>query len=99
MERELDSLIQAVLDRMGTSWTPDDQYMRKVRSSVEDSCALLRSTAGDPNLPLHQGEYRDLCVICSVYLIYNKRAEFLLDYREELNTLRLREGFGCGKAE
>lgn len=97
MGRELDDLIQAVLDRMGTTWTPDDSYMRNVRNAVEDACTLLRAHSGNPGLPLHHGEFRDLCVTCAIYLVYKKRAEFLQDYGEELTVLRLREGFLCGK--
>lgn len=91
------ALYDAVLNRMNITWEPDQKTEDKVLDAMEEAQLLLRSHAGNYDLTFEDGENRGLFIVCSWYLAENKRAEFAADYSAELLTLRMTEGFGCGK--
>lgn len=91
------ALYDAVLNRMNITWVPDQKLKEKILDAMEEAQSLLRSYAGNYDLTFDEGENRGLFIVCSWYIAENKRAEFAADYSAELLTLRLTEGFGCGK--
>lgn len=95
---DIDLLCDAVMDRRGTPGQ-DADYMRNVRSAVEEACAHLQKVAGNPDLDFSDPDDRNLAIDCAWYFLENRRAEFDREYSSDLISLRLREGFGCGKTE
>lgn len=91
------ALYDAVLNRMNITWEPDAKLREKILDAMEEAQILLRSHAGNYELNFEEGEHRGLFIVCAWYIAENKRAEFAADYSAELITLRLTEGFGCGK--
>lgn len=91
------ALYDAVLNRMNITWEPDQKLKDKILDAMEEAQSLLRSYAGNYDLTFEKGENRGLFIVCSWYIAENKRAEFAADYSGELLTLRMTEGFGCGK--
>lgn len=94
-----DDIYNRALNRMGYTWELDEDQATNVRNAIEEAEALLRGRAGNPNLDLTSPEYRSLLIECAWYLVNNRRADFLVDYLGEINTMRLAEGFGCGTEE
>lgn len=95
----MDEIYQLALNRMGYTWQLDEAQAANVMAAIEEAEALLRARAGNPNLDLTTPEYRGLLINCVWYIVNNRRAEFEEDYRAEIVSLRLVEGFGCGKKE
>ncbi len=95
----MDEIYQLALNRMGYTWKLDDAQAADVMAAIEEAEALLRSRAGNPNLDLTTPEYRGLLIDCAWYIKNHRRAEFEEDYSAEIVSLRLVEGFGCGKKE
>ena len=92
-----DQLYQAVLNRMNITWEPDEKTERNTKNAIEEALDYLRDTAGSPWLKYESGELLHMLITSSWYFVKNKRADFIEEYSGELNMLRLREGFGCGK--
>lgn len=92
-----DALYQAALNRMNYTWELDNQTEQNVRNAMEEAQDYLRQRAGNPELSFESGSYRGLFLDCTWYMINHKRADFGREYSDELTTLRLMEGFGCGK--
>ena len=88
-----------VCNRMNITWVPDGSTQGNVENSIDEAMQYLRGVAGTPTLSFGNGNLRNLCVTCACYLFENKKADFIQEYEGELNMLRLREGFGCGKEE
>lgn len=94
-----DQLYQAVLNRMNITWEPDEKTAQNIKAAIIEAQDYLRGIAGSPALSFAMGADRALLLTCTEYVISKKLADFRADYLEELNTLRLREAFGCGKGE
>ena len=94
-----DDLFKAVLNRMNITWAPDAKQARNIENAIEEARGYLTSVSGNSGVSFEGGELRGLLITCAWYFVENKRADFILEYRDELIGLRLREGFGCGKAE
>ena len=92
-----DNLYQAALLRMNYTWQVDKKTETNIRNAMEEAQDLLRREAGNTELSFEAGSYRGLFLDCTWYLINQKRADFCREYADELTTLRLMEGFGCGK--
>lgn len=84
---------------MNITWTPDWEDWEDLLDAIEEAEAFLRERAGNKDLDLTGPEYRGLLIQCTWYFKNNKRAEFEEDYRSEIISMRLAEGFGCGKEE
>lgn len=94
-----DGLYQAALVRMNYPLELDRQTELNVRNAMEEAQDYLRGEAGNPAISFEGGSYRGLFLDCTWYMINHKRAEFGREYASELTTLRLTEGFGCGKSD
>ena len=94
-----DQLYQAVLNRMNITWEPDEKTAQNIKAAIIEAQDYLRGIAGSPALSFAMGADRALLLTCTAYVISKKLADFRADCLEELNTLRLREAFGCGKGE
>ncbi len=94
-----ETIYKLALNRMNYTWDLDEKQKRNVEAAIEEAEALLRARAGRPDLDLTCPEYRGLLINCAWYIVNNCRAEFEEDYRAEIISLRLVEGFGCGKEE
>lgn len=92
-----DALYEAVINRMNITWKPDERTAQNIRNAIEEAQDYLRKYAGNPVLSFESGELRGLLIDCAYYFAYSKRAEFAKDYASELISLRMEEGFGCGK--
>lgn len=92
-----DKLYQAALLRMNYTWAVDKKTEQNIRNAMEEAQDLLRREAGNMGLSFEEGSWRGLFLDCTWYLINQKRADFCREYASELTTLRLTEGFGCGK--
>lgn len=92
-----DNLYQAALLRMNYTWQVDKKTEANIRNAMEEAQDLLRREAGNMELSFEEGSNRGLFLDCTWYLINQKRADFCREYAGELTTLRLMEGFGCGK--
>lgn len=95
----MEEIYQLTLNRMNYTWQLDEAQAVNVMAAIEEAEALLRARAGKADLDLTVPEYRGLLIDCAWYLVNNRRAEFEEDYRAEIISLRLAEGFGCGKEE
>lgn len=92
-----EALYQAILNRRNITWQPDWKTEQNTRNAIEEAADYLRKIAGNPDLTFFSGELRGLLITCAWYFVENKRAEFAQEYSGELISLRLEEGFGCGK--
>ena len=92
-----DQLYQAVLNRMNITWEPDEKTERNTKNAIEEALDYLRDTAGSPGLPLITTKAPRSTITAAWEFENNKRADFIEEYSGELNMLRFREGFGCGK--
>ena len=90
-------LYAAALNRMNITWEPDEKTERNTKNAIEEAMDYLRDTAGSPGLSFESGELRQLLITAAWYFVNSKRADFIEEYSGELNMLRFREGFGCGK--
>lgn len=90
-------LYSAVLNRMNITWDVDPKTAENIRSAIDEAMDYLRSHAGNPALTFERGELRQLLITCAWYFVENQRAAFYAEYKSELLTLRMMEGFGCGK--
>lgn len=86
----------SALRRRGISWQPGDALDAQAQEAAAAAIGLLRSYAGSESLPLDMGEDRDLAVVACWYLMENRRAEFLAEYRSDLLWLRQREAIARG---
>lgn len=94
-----ETIYKLALNRMNYTWELDETQKANVEAAIEEAEALLRARAGSPQLDLTVPEYRGLLINCAWYIVNNCRADFEKDYSAELVSLRLVEGFNCGKAE
>lgn len=92
-----DALYSAVLNRMNITWEPDEKMAWNIRNAIEEAQDYLRSVAGNSETSFESGERRGLLIDCAWYFVEGKRAEFQTEYLGDLISLRLGEGFGCGK--
>ena len=92
-----EALFEAVLNRMNITWDPDARMAQNIQKAIEEAQSYLRSIAGNSELAFESGEKRGLMIACAWYFVENKRADFEQEYKGELISLRLTEGFGCGK--
>ena len=92
-----DQLYQAALDRMNYNFELDAGTERNIRNALEEAQDYLRKQAGNPALSFEGGSNRALLLDCSWYILNHKKADFGREYSGELTSLRLMEGFGCGK--
>ena len=99
METVDQKMYQATLSRMNITWEPDEATAQNIKNAIEEAQEYLREIAGAPELSFAQGQLRQLLITCAWYFVENKRADFAEEYSGELTMLRLREGFGCGKAK
>lgn len=92
MDEALIAVIAAsALRRRGVTWEPGDALDAQAQEAASAAIGLIRSFAGNDSLPLTEGEDRDLAVVACWYLMDNRRAEFLAEYRSDLLWLRQRE--------
>lgn len=92
MDEALISQISAsVLRRRGVTWSPGDALAAQAAEAAAAAIGLLRAYAGNDSLPLTGGAEYDLAVVATWYLMDNRRAEFLADYKQELLLLRMQE--------
>ena len=94
-----ETIYKLALNRMNYTWDLDEAQKANVEAAIEEAEALLRDRAGNKTLDLTVPEYRGLLINCAWYIVNNRRAEFEEDYRAEIVSLRLVEGFGSGKEE
>ena len=87
------------LNRMGYTWELDEKQKADVEAAIEEAEAFLRARSGNKELDLTGPAYRGLLIEGAWYFKNQMRAEFEEDYRAEIISLRLVEGFGCGKEE
>lgn len=99
MAEVTEQLYQAVLNRMNITWEPDDKLQQNIRNAIEEAHSYLCHMAGNYDLSFETGEKRTLLIACAWYIVENKRADFQREYSADLLTLRLEEGFGCGKCD
>lgn len=92
-----EELILAVLNRMNITYVPDEQTRQNIVNAIEEATSFLRDTAGSKDVSFESGEKRTLLIACAWYFVENKRADFESEYLSDLISLRLSEGFGCGK--
>lgn len=92
-------LYAAALNRMNITWEPSEKDAAEIKAAIIEARDYLRDHAGSPALSFDTGTYRTLLLTCTEYVRSKKLADFRADYLEELNTMRLREAFGCGKGE
>ena len=97
MAQVSDELFAAVLNRMNITWEPDEKLKLNIRNAIEEAHSYLCHMAGNYELTFESGEKRTLLIACAWYIVENKRADFEREYSADLITLRLEEGFGCGK--
>lgn len=90
---------QGLLSKQAKSWADEDeQTYREARSAAMSAIAYVRKRAGVQTLDIGgQADVLELTTTCAWYIAENRLAEFLADYGPELLSLRLMEGFGCGK--
>lgn len=92
MDEALIAQISAsVLRRRGVTWSPGDALAAQADEAARAAVGLLRQHAGNDSLPLTGGAEYDLAVVAAWYLMDNRRAEFLADYKQELLLLRMQE--------
>ncbi len=92
-----EQLYQAALIRMNYTFELDAKTEQNVRNVLAEAAALLRREAGNPGLDFADEYNRTLLLDCAWYIINHKKAEFCQVHSDELTTLRLMEGFCCGK--
>lgn len=92
-------ILKLALNRMNITWEPDEKELENVTAAIEEAEAFLRARSGNKELDLTGPEYRGLLIEGAWYFKNQMRAEFEEDYRAEIISLRLVEGFGCGKEE
>ena len=92
-----ETLYQAALLRMNYTFQLDAGTEKNIRNALDEAQAYLRKEAGNQSLTFEAGDLRTLLLDCAWYLINHKKADFCREYSGELTTLRLMEGFGCGK--
>ena len=92
-----EKLYQDLINRMNITWEIDWKTDQNIRNAMEEAKGYLRKIAGNPDLNFYDGELRSLFIACAWYFVENKRAEFSQEYSGDLISLRLEEGFGCGK--
>lgn len=90
-------ILKLALNRMNITWEPDEKELENVTAAIEEAEALLRDRSGSKELDLTGPEYRGLLITGAWYIKNHMKAEFEADYRSEIISLRLVEGFGCGK--
>ena len=98
-ESENTDLFNAVLNRLNITWEPDEKAAQNIKLAMDEAADFLRNRAGSSTLSFAEGENRALFIVCTFYIISNKKAEFEQEYSGELLGLRLQEGFNCGKGE
>lgn len=96
-EAELSTLYPICCSFMNYTWELDPQTVQNIKNCMEEARDYLRNKAGNPGVSFLTGENRNLFKTCVWYLVENKKAEFEREYAPDLTSLRLREGFGCGR--
>lgn len=90
MDEALIAAVSAsVLRRRGIVWAPGTPLATQAREAAAAAIGLLRSFAGGESLSLDSGEGFDLAAVAAWYLMEQRRAEFLAEYRQELLMLRM----------
>ena len=79
----------SVLRRRGIVWGPGTPLDTQAREAAAAAIGLLRSFAGDGSLSLEDGKGFDLAAVAAWYLMEQRRAEFLAEYRQELLMLQM----------
>ena len=78
----------STMQRRGITWTPGTAQEAPAREAAAAAISIIRKRAGNPELSFEDGDDYDLAVIATWYGMDGRRAEFLAEYREELNSLR-----------
>ena len=95
----IDELLKEWMNRQDMNWAADDETTKaKLRGILERGMAYLRKSAGASSLAF-VGDVKSLLFDYCRYDLNNCREEFAAAFVAELTTLRLEEGFGCGKTE
>ena len=81
----------STLLRRGVAWEPGATLAQQAEEAAAAAIGLLRGIAGNQALPFSDDEDFDLAVIACWYLMDNRRAEFMVEYKSELLYLRARE--------
>lgn len=97
MAEVTEQIYQAVLNRMNITWEPDVKQTQNIRNAIEEARSFLCKFADNYELTFESGEQRTLLITCAWYILETKRAAFEQEYSSDLISLRLEEGFGCGK--
>ena len=92
-----EELYQAALRRMNYTFELDAKTAQNIRDALTEAQAYLRRRSGNPGLSFEEPDRRTLLLDCAWYILNHKLADFLREYADELEALRLMEGFGCGK--
>lgn len=92
-----EKLLSAALSRMNITWEIDKKTEQEIRNALEEAQDYLRRQAGNETLTFESGYLRTLLLDCAWYIKNQKLGDFSQAYAGELTTLRLTEGFGCGK--
>lgn len=92
-----DQLYQAALDRMNYNFELDASTERSIRNALLAAQSYLRKESANPELRFDDPDISELLMTCAWYIINHKKADFGREYSDELTSLRLMEGFGCGK--
>lgn len=84
----------SVLQRRGITWEPGTALMQQAQEAAAAAIGLIRKLSGSATMGFEEADDYDLAVSCAWYLLEGKRAEFLLEYKQELIALRMLEAVG-----
>lgn len=100
-EALIDRIAASTLRRRGLTWEPGATLDTQAKEAAAAALDLLRSFAGDENLSPASGALFDLAVVAAWYLMEQRRAEFLAEYKQELIWLRAERmvAYGDGDAD
>lgn len=94
-----EELYQAALRRMNYTFELDAKTAQNIRDALTEAQAYLRKRSGNPELSFEEPDHRTLLLDCAWYTLNHKTADFRREYADELDALRMMEGFGCGKED
>ncbi|MEG2617762.1 MAG: hypothetical protein RR998_08365 [Oscillospiraceae bacterium] len=95
----IDELLKEWMNRQDMNWAAGDEATKtKLSGILERGMAYLRKSAGVPSLAF-AGDIKSLLFDYCRYDLNNCREEFAAAFVAELTTLRLEEGFCCGKTK
>lgn len=87
-EALINRIAASVLRRRGLTWEPGATLDTQAKEAAAAALDLLRSHSGDSTLSPETGALFDLAVVAAWYLMEQRRAEFLAEYKQELIWLR-----------